>query len=100
MAYDAKALYRASMFSRISNFFTRNDTTTYDYNYSTADSAATVETAAYFDAATNIQRGDTISCVMADTVGGTPVLKKYVFTTAISYGDSHNGLTLQTVTSG
>lgn len=68
-----------------------------NWGYATADTAATVEGAGYFNAvASFVQKGDTIDATMA--IGGTPVRKSYVITSA-------NGVTpvviaLQTTTAG
>lgn len=106
MALVATQFRCVDMFAQITDYTARNDTTTYIYAYRTTDAAATVEAAGYFDGlntAQNVrppQRGDVLWAVMANSVGVTPVLKAYVFTTAISYGDAHNGVTLQTTTAG
>ncbi len=62
----------------------------------TADAAATVETAAYFDAAyLRLPKGTIIDAVMA--VGGTPVRKSYVVTASSASGVT---IALQTATAG
>lgn len=67
------------------------------WGYATADTAATVETSGYFNAAASlVSKGDQIDAAMV--LGGTPVRKSYVVTSA-------NGVTpvtiaLQTTTAG
>jgi hypothetical protein len=74
-------------------------TTKYRYGYVSADAAATVEAAGYFDAATTLLNpGDTIDAVMA--VGGTPVLKSYVVTSNAVATGGHVVIALQTTTAG
>lgn len=77
----------------------RTDSVKYAWSYVTNDAAATVETANYFDAQTDLQTGDTISAVMA-VGGGTPVFKNYVVLTGIGSGAAHNTIGLQTGTAG
>lgn len=49
------------------------------WTYDTADAAATVEAANYFNGnVADLQKGDTIQATMAK--GGTPVMKNYVVT--------------------
>ena len=68
-----------------------------NWGYATADTAATVETSGYFNSAASlVQKGDTIRAAMV--MGGAPVLKDYIVTSA-------NGVTpvtigLQTATAG
>lgn len=51
------------------------------WGYATADTAATVETSGYFNAAASLlQKGDRIEAVMV--MSGTPVTKNYVVTSA------------------
>ncbi len=94
------SLRRTNMLGQIADFGARSDTTHYRYTYVTADPAAVVEGAAYFNAATYLQRGDVIEAVMNAGVGATPVLKLYVVTNAISYGDANNTIALQTTIAG
>jgi len=68
------------------------------WGYVTADTAATVEGAGYFPAAslyTSVAVGDVIEAVMV--VGGTPVKKTYVVTASTS---SAITIALQTTTAG
>lgn len=68
------------------------------WGYVTADTAATVEGAGYFPAATLsgvVSVGDVIEAVMV--VGGTPVKKTYVVTVSTS---STITIALQTATAG
>jgi hypothetical protein len=52
-----------------------------NWGYATADAAATVEASGYFNAvASQLGKGDCIRAVMA--LGGAPVLKDYVVTSA------------------
>lgn len=70
--------------------------TSYEFGYRTADAAASVEGANYFDDAwPKLRKGDTIKAVMA--TGTTPVLKQYVVTAA---SDSGITIALQTATAG
>lgn len=56
------------------------------YLYATADAAAVVETAGYFNSArTRLSKGDMIDAAMV--VGGTPVSKRYVVTASPSTGN-------------
>lgn len=56
------------------------------YKYWTADAAATVAAAGYFNGArTRLLKGDTITVV--SDVGGTPALKAYVVTASPSTGN-------------
>lgn len=105
MAFTLSQLRRNDIFAQISDYSGRPDTTTYIYSYRTTDTAATVETAGYFDTATMqgnqfLQHGDIINAVMVDTVSGSVVYKNYVITAAILYGDAHNTISLQTTTAG
>lgn len=60
-----------------------------NWGYATADTAATVETSGYFNAAAAlVSKGDAIDAVMV--LGGTPVRKSYVVTSA-------NGVTPVTI---
>jgi|GEM_PF-6497733 len=93
-------LQRFAMGGRIADAGARYDTSKYLHHYVTADTAAVVEAANYFDAATFLQRGDVIIATMNNGVGTTPVVKMYVVTAAISYGDAHNVIALQTTTAG
>ncbi len=70
------------------------------WGYVTADTAATVETAGYFNAANggavvNVVKGDIIDAVM--NIGGTPVMKSYIVTAA---GPSSVTIALQSTTAG
>lgn len=59
------------------------------WGYATADAAATVETAGYFNAAASlVSKGDAIDAIMV--LGGAPVRKSYVVTSA-------NGVTPVTI---
>lgn len=67
------------------------------FSYTTTDAAATVEAANYFNSAyQQFNKGDTIDAVMA--VGGTPVRKNYVVTSAS--GATTVVVALQTTTAG
>lgn len=67
-----------------------------EWSYVTADTAATVETAAYFNTAYNLlSKGDVIEAVMV--MGGTPVAKRYVVTASSSTAVT---IALQTTTAG
>jgi hypothetical protein len=66
------------------------------WGYVTADAAATVEAAGYFNSMySSLAKGDAIDCVMA--IAGTPVLKSYVVTASASTGVT---IALQTATAG
>jgi hypothetical protein len=73
------------------------------YSYATADAAATVEVAGYFDGAlfggvNPLNPGDVIMATMV--LNGTPVLKNYVvLTNAVATG-GHVTIGLQTATAG
>ena len=75
----------------------------YHYAYKTADAAATVEVAGYFNGfllggVNPLNPGDVIQAVMA--IGGTPVLKNYVvLTNAVATGGNVT-IGLQTTTAG
>jgi hypothetical protein len=100
MAYNASVapLLRQNIVGYYGDATARVDSVKYAYTYVTADTAATVETANYFDAVTDLRRGDQISATMA--IGGTPVYKNYVVLTGIGSGDTHNTIGLQTGTAG
>ena len=67
------------------------------WGYATADTAATVETSGYFNsAATLLAKGDVIDASMV--LGGTPVFKNYVVTSAS--GATPVTIALQTTTAG
>lgn len=67
------------------------------FRYATADAAATVETAGYFNnARAQLAVGDVIIATMVAT--GTPVLKNYVVLTVPASGNVTIGL--QTTTAG
>ena len=67
------------------------------FAYGTADAAATVEASDYFNSATALlQKGDIIFASMV--VGGTPVLKSYIVTSAT--GAAAVTVALQTTTAG
>jgi hypothetical protein len=85
--------------------FAGNDSSRVDsrkstYGFATVDAAATVEAANYFNAATELVRGDVIFASMNNGVGATPVAKIYVVTTAIKNGDAANAIALLTTTAG
>ena len=68
-----------------------------NWGYATADTAATVETSGYFNAAASlVQKGDAIRAAMV--LGGTPVLKNYVVTSANNV--TPVTIALQTATAG
>lgn len=100
MAYSktTSPLLRQNMQGFYGDATARVDSVKYAWSYVTADAAATVEVANYFDAQTDLQKGDIIAAVMA--VGGTPVLKNYVVLTGIGSGDAHNTIGLATGTAG
>ena len=78
--------------------FARNGTRI--YGYVTADLAALVETAGYFNANAELTRGDVIIAHMNVAAATTPVLKLYIVTQAIKNLDVNNVIALQTVTAG
>lgn len=107
MAYDPTLtdnhnLSRRDMFGQLGDATSRTDgtTTTGFYSYRTVDAAATVEAANYFDAATQLRRGDVILAVMNNAVGQTPVVKKYIVTSGVASGQAHVVIALQTATAG
>ncbi|MGJ0393036.1 MAG: hypothetical protein ACR650_09800 [Methylocystis sp.] len=100
MAYDQTnaPLKRGDITGYYGDATARPDSTKYQWYYITNDPAATVEVANYFDACTELGKGDIISAVMA--VGSTPVCKNYVVLTGLRSGDAHNTIGLQTGTAG
>lgn len=100
MAYDKNVapLLRQNIQGYYGDASARADSVKYAYSYVTNDAAATVEVANYFDAETQLQKGDVIQAVMA--VGTTPVFKNYVVLTGIGSGDAHNTIGLATGTAG
>jgi hypothetical protein len=76
----------------------RVDSVKYQWSFVTTDAAATVEAANYFNAQTDMQKGDIIDAVMA--VGGTPVRKMYVLTAGIGSGGAANTIALATTAAG
>jgi len=102
MAYDPinSPLYRLDRVGTVNDAATRNDSVKYAWGYATADTAAVVEAANYFDAEKTLSRGDQISASMNCGVGATPVFKNYVVVTGIASGDAHNAIALQTSAAG
>jgi hypothetical protein len=100
MAYNANTapLLRQNIIGFYGDATARVDSVKYAYSYVTADAAATVEVGNYFDAVTDLRRGDQIQATMA--IGGTPVFKNYVVLTGIGSGDAHNTIGLATGTAG
>lgn len=94
---NVSPLTRRDMLGSVGDATSRTDSVKYSYGYVTADTAATVEVAGYFNAmATTLTVGDIISAVMNAGVGATPVYKEYVVT-AITPNVT---LALQTGTAG
>lgn len=94
MAYAAAGLRRQEHRGAVGN---GDGSVTSEWAYDTNDTAAVVEAANYFNSAAALfSKGDTIEAVMAR--GGTPVLKKYVVTSAT--GATTVVIALQTTTAG
>ncbi len=103
MAYDniIHNLFRKNTLGSITDSGVRPDSVKYEYGYATADTAAVVETAGYFDAASLLLNvGDAIVAVMNAGVGLVPVLKHYVvLTNAVATG-GHITIGLATIVAG
>ncbi|MBV1707419.1 MAG: hypothetical protein KGQ37_09460 [Hyphomicrobiales bacterium] len=103
MAYDPTihTFLRKSTLGTITDAAARPDSVKFEYGYATADVAATVETAGYFDAASQLLNvGDVIVAVMNAGVGLVPVLKSYVvLTNAVATG-GHITIGLATTVAG
>lgn len=95
-----QCLRRSDRFAELAHYGVRADTVTSLWHYRTTDTAAVVEAAAYFNAATQLKVGDVILAVVNNGVGATPALKNYVVTQAISNAQANNVIALQTDTAG
>lgn len=82
MAYNLQfPLTRLGWLGAVGDATSRSDSVKSVWGYATADVAATVETAGYFNlSAGGVTIGDRISAVMNCAVGQTPVTKDYVVT--------------------
>lgn len=102
MPYDMSnnPLRRVSTLGTVGNPDTRADSVKHRYENATADTAAVVEAANYFNADTRLQRGDLIDMSMNNVVAATPVRKHYVVTQGKASGDANNVIALQTTTAG
>jgi hypothetical protein len=94
MAYKAEGLRRLTYGGAVGNGVGSVRSV---FHYADTDAAATVEAANYFNsAAKDFVKGDIIKASLA--LGGTPVLKQYIVTSAT--GASPVTIALQTTTAG
>ncbi|MCA0425415.1 MAG: hypothetical protein LCH61_19240 [Proteobacteria bacterium] len=97
MAFSAKSLARVQQLVVGDASGNPTASTISAFRYATADAAATVETAGYFNGARALLTvGSIIVSVMA--IGGTPVLKSYVVTAVPASGNVT--VALQATTAG